>query len=76
MPDRVQPLVVKGGSKTWTVTYREGIPYTKRLGFLGFRCVLPVEGGALAPGAAATPGAAPLRRQTHKSAAGSVLRHA
>ena len=38
------PLVVKGGSKSWTVTYREGIPHTKRLNFLGFRCVLSVEG--------------------------------
>ncbi len=52
------PLVVKGGSKSWTVTYREGIPHTKRLNFLGFRCVLPVEGGTLAPaGAGASPAA-------------------
>jgi formylglycine-generating enzyme len=54
-----QPLVVKGGSKTWSVTYREGIPHTKRLAYLGFRCVLPVEGGAPSPGAAVSPGTAP-----------------
>ena len=35
---------VKGGSRQWIVTAREGIKYDSRLPFLGFRCVLPVEG--------------------------------
>jgi formylglycine-generating enzyme len=54
-------LVVKGGSKTWSVTYREPVPYTKRLPYLGFRCVLVVETGTPPPlGAApATPGGQP-----------------
>jgi formylglycine-generating enzyme required for sulfatase activity len=43
------PVVVKGGSKTWTLSYREGIPYDKRLAHVGFRCVLSVEGQAAAP---------------------------
>jgi formylglycine-generating enzyme required for sulfatase activity len=37
-------LTVKGGSKQWIVSAREGIKYETRLPFLGFRCVLPVEG--------------------------------
>jgi formylglycine-generating enzyme required for sulfatase activity len=49
-------LVVKGGSKSWSVTYREGVPHTKRLPYLGFRCVLAVETSLPAPaGAAPTP---------------------
>jgi hypothetical protein len=49
----LQPqLVVKGGSKTWSLTHREGVPIEKRLPYLGFRCVLPVETAiAGAPGA-------------------------
>jgi sulfatase modifying factor 1 len=51
-------VVVKGGSKNWTVFYREGVAIDKRLAFLGFRCVLVVEGpGATAP--AASPAAGP-----------------
>lgn len=41
---RTLQLAVKGGSKTWTVTKREGLKYEQRLPFLGFRCVLAVEG--------------------------------
>jgi formylglycine-generating enzyme required for sulfatase activity len=41
---RTHQLAVKGGSKTWTVTKREGLKYDQRLPFLGFRCVLAVEG--------------------------------
>jgi formylglycine-generating enzyme len=51
-------VVIKGGSKNWTVFSREGVPIDKRLAFLGFRCVLVVEGpGATAP--AGSPAAAP-----------------
>jgi formylglycine-generating enzyme required for sulfatase activity len=52
--------VVRGGSKNWSVTYREGVPLDKRLHYLGFRCVLALEGagaGATAGGPAAQPGA-------------------
>jgi sulfatase modifying factor 1 len=42
-------LVVKGGSKKWSVTHREAVPITNRLPYLGFRCVLMVETGAPAP---------------------------
>jgi formylglycine-generating enzyme required for sulfatase activity len=43
-------VVVKGGSKSWLVAYREGVPLDKRVSFVGFRCVLAVEGsGAAAP---------------------------
>ncbi|WP_408021523.1 formylglycine-generating enzyme family protein [Singulisphaera acidiphila] len=41
---RTLQLAVKGGSKSWTVTKREGMKYDQRLPFLGFRCVLAVEG--------------------------------
>jgi formylglycine-generating enzyme required for sulfatase activity len=37
-------VTVKGGSKHWIVTAREGIKDDSRLPYLGFRCVLPVEG--------------------------------
>jgi formylglycine-generating enzyme required for sulfatase activity len=36
--------VVKGGSKSWTVSGREGMDLDKRLKYLGFRCSLAVEG--------------------------------
>jgi formylglycine-generating enzyme required for sulfatase activity len=35
---------VRGGAKNWSVTHREGIQFDTRLPYLGFRCVLPVEG--------------------------------
>ena len=50
------PVVVKGGSKSWTLSYREGIPYDKRLAHVGFRCVLSVESPKGAPPIGATPG--------------------
>ena len=52
---RQPQLVVKGGSKTWSLTHREGIPVEKRLPYLGFRCVLPVE-TAIAGAPSAAPG--------------------
>ena len=36
--------VVKGGSKTWTVSFRQGVDLDKRAPNLGFRCSLAVEG--------------------------------
>jgi formylglycine-generating enzyme len=36
--------VVKGGSKSWTVSARQGVDLDKRLPYLGFRCSLAVEG--------------------------------
>jgi formylglycine-generating enzyme required for sulfatase activity len=44
-------LVVKGGAKNGNVSYREPIAPDKRLTYVGFRCVLPVE----APGAGVSP---------------------
>ena len=41
---RTYQLAVKGGSKTWTVAKREGLKFDQRFPFLGFRCVLAVEG--------------------------------
>jgi sulfatase modifying factor 1 len=48
-------LVVKGGSKNWSATYREGVPHTKRLPFVGFRCVLVVDTSMPAPASAVPP---------------------
>jgi sulfatase modifying factor 1 len=53
------PVVVKGGSKSWTLSYREGIPYDKRLAHIGFRCVLSVEGPSGASPTGAPPGQPP-----------------
>ena len=39
-----QELVVKGGSKNWFSSSREGLRHDKRMKFMGFRCVLAVEG--------------------------------
>jgi len=50
-----EQLVVKGSSKDWAVTKREGIKPTAHLPYLGFRCVLTVEG----PGNAFEPPPAP-----------------
>jgi len=54
---RSSQLVVKGGSKTFSVTCRQGRPPDKRLLHLGFRCVLAVEARPLAP--AGSPSAPP-----------------
>jgi formylglycine-generating enzyme required for sulfatase activity len=37
-------VAVRGGSRQWIITAREGMPEGSRLPYLGFRCVLPVEG--------------------------------
>jgi formylglycine-generating enzyme required for sulfatase activity len=41
---RQKELVVKGTSKDWCVSKREGMKWETRLPYLGFRCVLQVEG--------------------------------
>jgi formylglycine-generating enzyme required for sulfatase activity len=57
---RSPQLVAKGGSKTFSVTYRQGVPPEKRLSHLGFRCVLAVEGRSAPPaGSPSAPPAAP-----------------
>ena len=53
------PVVVKGGSKTWNLSYREGVPYEKRLPYIGFRCVLSVERPAAASPSGQPPGTPP-----------------
>jgi formylglycine-generating enzyme required for sulfatase activity len=37
-------VVVRGVARDWTITAREGMLEGSRLPYLGFRCVLPVEG--------------------------------
>jgi formylglycine-generating enzyme required for sulfatase activity len=68
---RELPVVVKGGSKTWTLSYREAVPYDKRLSYIGFRCVLSVEGPTGAPpsgaGTGQPPGTAPAHTQGRSS---------
>ena len=61
---RLLELVVKGDKKTGSASTRQGISLEKRLGYVSFRCVLPVaeQAGALtaapgAPGQAPAPGA-------------------
>jgi sulfatase modifying factor 1 len=52
-------LVVKGGSKTFSVSYRQGVPLEKRLSHLGFRCVLEIGARSAPPAgnpAAPSPG--------------------
>ena len=53
-------LVVKGDRKSGSASARQGIILEKRLTYVGFRCVLPVEdtGGAVSPGSPA-PGTSP-----------------
>ena len=52
---RTQQLVVKGGSKLWVASWREGLKPETRLPYLGFRCVLPVEGAGTTPAAPGGP---------------------
>ncbi|MBV8310116.1 MAG: SUMF1/EgtB/PvdO family nonheme iron enzyme, partial [Planctomycetaceae bacterium] len=49
-------LVVKGDRKSGSASARQGIMLEKRLTYVGFRCVLPVEdkGGAVNPGSPAS----------------------
>jgi formylglycine-generating enzyme required for sulfatase activity len=62
---RSMELVVKGDRKTGSAATRQGMMLEKRLTFVGFRCVLPVEGQppslnpSAAPAPAAQPGAQP-----------------
>ena len=58
-PRRSQQFAVKGGSKLWVASWREGLKAETRLPYLGFRCVLPVEGTGNSP---APGGPAPVVR--------------
>ena len=55
-----EQLTVRGGAKNWVVTKREGYKWSTRLPYLGFRCVLQVEG----PGNVFEPKPAPARGST------------
>lgn len=55
---RSTQLVIKGTGNDWVVSRREGLKFDARLPYLGFRCVLPVEG----PGNAFEPPPAPAER--------------
>jgi formylglycine-generating enzyme required for sulfatase activity len=54
-------VAVRGGSRQWIITAREGMPEGSRLPYLGFRCMLPVEGPdtIVSPADPARPGAKP-----------------
>ncbi len=41
---KAEQLTVKGNAKNWSVTHREGLRWSTRLPYLGFRGVLQVEG--------------------------------
>lgn len=41
---KAEQLVVRGCAKNGAITKREGLRWNTRLPYLGFRCVLPVEG--------------------------------
>jgi formylglycine-generating enzyme len=58
-------VTVKGGSKNWIVSAREGMKYESRLPFLGFRCSLPVEGpdNAFQPALPAQNAPGPVRKK-------------
>jgi len=60
---RSNQLVIKGGAKNGSASYREGMAFDKRLSYVGFRCVLPVTDTAapVIPGVppAPPPGAPP-----------------
>jgi formylglycine-generating enzyme required for sulfatase activity len=56
---RAPQRVVKGGSKNFTLSHREGIPPERRVANLGFRCVLAVEGAAAGPPSASSPAPPP-----------------
>jgi formylglycine-generating enzyme required for sulfatase activity len=51
---------VRGSSPSHDLTYREGMPVTTRLPYLGFRCALNVEGLPIA-GAGPRPGPTPVQ---------------
>lgn len=63
-----EQLAVRGCDKNWSITKREGLKWNSRLPYVGFRCVLPVEGpgnvfeapkgaaGPVAPGGARNQG--------------------
>ena len=57
---RLKQLAVRGGDKDWGLTRREGVKAETRLPYLGFRCVLQVEG----PGNAFQPKPAPTPKAT------------
>jgi formylglycine-generating enzyme required for sulfatase activity len=63
-PSRSPQLVVKGGSKNFSVSNRRGVPPEKRLAHLGFRCVLAVVARTAPP--AGSPSAAPTVPQGNK----------
>lgn len=56
---KLPTYVIKGGSKTWETSWRDGMRPEAHLPALGFRCVLPVEAAAMTqPSPAAAPAGA------------------
>ena len=56
---RIASVTVRGGSKSGTLTWRDGLKIETRLPYLGFRGALPVEGLPIAPPPVTTPSNAP-----------------
>ena len=51
------PLItVRGGSKTWQTTWRDGVSANSKLPYLSFRCVLPVDASGTPAPNATSPG--------------------
>jgi sulfatase modifying factor 1 len=57
LKSRLTLVVVKGGSKTWTLTAREGYKLDTKLPHVGFRGVLAIDSPLDAPAVAAPPAA-------------------
>ncbi|MDB5351138.1 MAG: hypothetical protein JWN86_2385 [Planctomycetota bacterium] len=56
---KIPEVVIKGGSKDWDGSWRTGTRTDARLPYLGFRCVLNVEGAPVTTPAPGQPGNAP-----------------
>ncbi len=56
-------ITIKGSSKTWESSYREGMRPDARLPYLGFRCVLSVEGEPQIIDAPPPPTAEPTKKR-------------
>jgi formylglycine-generating enzyme required for sulfatase activity len=65
-------VAVRGGSRQWLITAREGMSEGSRLPYLGFRCVLPVEG----PDSIVHPPAGPEPARPGSNPAGAVKKAA
>lgn len=61
---RLPEVVIKGGSTNWDGSWRSGMKPDAKLPYLGFRCVLNVDGAAPMGASPVVPGAAPAPATT------------